>query len=283
MGSCKGGGRVWRGTAWSVGDVDRASVLITDEVPSLMDADGDWYRSSARWLPNSLRRLRRVRCWPPSAVASGLSPTSPVQPALIVAASCPFAASAEGSPLPGDRSLPAVWLHLLGPSMEEIERWRGDLTLARIRENWTSWRGGAIEPLVREALACVLPDDRLPAAPAAGGYWTRTNDVEIDIVGADRAPLPRNCSSPAPPRGCDSRPSSGTTWQLSIDTRPPSGRGRGGEVPRTWAPLAALLCSAGDRESSRTSSRIPGCIGAGLLIRGQGRLGRFFRIILPTR
>jgi hypothetical protein len=77
------------------------------------------------------------------------------------------------------------WLHLLGLSMEEIERGRGDLTLARIRENWTSWRGRAVEPLVREALARILPDERLPAAAAVGGYWTRTNDVEIDIVGAD--------------------------------------------------------------------------------------------------
>jgi len=81
------------------------------------------------------------------------------------------------------------WLHLLGPSIEEIERGRGDLTLARIREYWTSWRGRAVEPLVREALARILPDDRLPAAPVVGGYWTRTNDVEIDIVGADRAPI----------------------------------------------------------------------------------------------
>lgn len=81
------------------------------------------------------------------------------------------------------------WLKLLGPAMPEIERGRGDLTLQRIRENWTSWRGRAIEPLVREALARLLPDANLPAAPAIGGYWTRTNDVEIDIVGADRAPV----------------------------------------------------------------------------------------------
>jgi hypothetical protein len=80
-------------------------------------------------------------------------------------------------------------LHLPGPSMEEIERGRGDLSLARIRDSWTSWRGRAIEPLVREALARMLPDDRLPAAPAVGGYWTRPDDVEIDIVGADRAPV----------------------------------------------------------------------------------------------
>jgi hypothetical protein len=65
----------------------------------------------------------------------------------------------------------------------------GVAALARVRENWTSWRGRAVEPLVREALARILPDDRLPAAPAVGGYWTRANDVEIDIVGADRAPI----------------------------------------------------------------------------------------------
>lgn len=81
------------------------------------------------------------------------------------------------------------WLKFLDPAMEEIERGRGDLTLARIRESWTSWRGRAIEPLVREALARLLPDENLPAAPAIGGYWTRSNDVEIDIVGADRAPI----------------------------------------------------------------------------------------------
>src|SRR5690606_14771790 len=36
-----------------------------------------------------------------------------------------------------------------------------------------------------------LPERGLPAAPAIGGYWTRSNDVEIDIVGADRAPVAR--------------------------------------------------------------------------------------------
>ncbi len=42
---------------------------------------------------------------------------------------------------------------------------------------------------MREALARLLPDANLPAAPAIGRYWTRTNDVEIDVVGADRAPI----------------------------------------------------------------------------------------------
>ena len=83
------------------------------------------------------------------------------------------------------------WLRFIDPHMDEIERGRGDLALARIEKSWTSWRGRAVEPLIREALARMLPDEHLPAAPAIGGYWTRTNDVEIDIVGADRQPVAR--------------------------------------------------------------------------------------------
>ncbi|MFB6778635.1 ATP-binding protein [Streptomyces sp. NPDC056352] len=81
------------------------------------------------------------------------------------------------------------WLAFIEPHMAEIERLRGDLTLARIRDRWTTWRGRAVEPLIRESLARALPDGRLPAAPAIGGYWTRSNDVEIDLVGADRQPV----------------------------------------------------------------------------------------------
>jgi hypothetical protein len=73
--------------------------------------------------------------------------------------------------------------------MAEIERRRGDITLGRVRSGWGSYRGRAIEPFVREALARLLPDDQLPAASVVGGYWTRSNHVEIDIVGADRSPV----------------------------------------------------------------------------------------------
>lgn len=83
------------------------------------------------------------------------------------------------------------WLSFLGPHLPEVERGRGDRVLARVRISWTSWRGRAIEPVLRESL------DRLPAEQrpsddgVIGGYWTRTNDPEIDIVVADRAPLAR--------------------------------------------------------------------------------------------
>jgi hypothetical protein len=83
------------------------------------------------------------------------------------------------------------WLAFLGPHLAEVDRMRSDLTMARIERSWTDWRGRAVEPLVREALARLLPARGIPAAPVVGGYWTRSNDVEIDIVGADRAPVAR--------------------------------------------------------------------------------------------
>jgi AAA+ ATPase superfamily predicted ATPase len=81
------------------------------------------------------------------------------------------------------------WLTFLGPHLAEIERGRGDLVLRRIRSSWTSWRGRAVEPVIRESLRR-LPDGVLPdESNVIGGYWTRINDPEIDIVGADRGPI----------------------------------------------------------------------------------------------
>jgi hypothetical protein len=77
----------------------------------------------------------------------------------------------------------------LGSHLAEIDRMRSDLTLERIKRGWTAWRGRAIEPLVRESLMRLLPSQGIAAAPAIGGYWTRSNDVEVDIVGADREPV----------------------------------------------------------------------------------------------
>lgn len=81
------------------------------------------------------------------------------------------------------------WLAFVGPYLAEIERGRGNLTLERIQTSWLAWRSRAIEPVVRESLFRLrdggLPDD----TGAIGGYWTRTNDPEIDIVGADRGPI----------------------------------------------------------------------------------------------
>jgi AAA+ ATPase superfamily predicted ATPase len=83
------------------------------------------------------------------------------------------------------------WLTFLAPNLAEIERLRGDIALRRITAGWTAWRGRAIEPLLRESLARLLPNGVLPSAPVIGSYWTRSNSVEIDVVGADRGPVAR--------------------------------------------------------------------------------------------
>ena len=81
------------------------------------------------------------------------------------------------------------WFTFLDKHLTEIARQRGDLVMARVEASWTSWRGRAIEPVIRESLRR-LSTDVLPEGTASvGGYWTRTNDPEIDLVGADREPV----------------------------------------------------------------------------------------------
>jgi AAA+ ATPase superfamily predicted ATPase len=81
------------------------------------------------------------------------------------------------------------WLQFIGPHLAEIERGRGDRVLGRVQAGWTAWRGRAVEPVLREALARLLPTRGLSDAGAVGAYWTRTNVPEVDIVGADRGPV----------------------------------------------------------------------------------------------
>ncbi|MFD8247413.1 ATP-binding protein [Nocardia sp. NPDC059691] len=83
------------------------------------------------------------------------------------------------------------WLAFLERGIPLIERGRGDVALNRIERSWTTWRGRAIEPLVRESLMRLLPDARWPDTEAVGGWWNRQNNPEIDLIGADREPVAR--------------------------------------------------------------------------------------------
>ncbi|MHB8619781.1 MAG: ATP-binding protein [Chloroflexota bacterium] len=76
------------------------------------------------------------------------------------------------------------WLRFIGPSIGEIERGRAELVLESIRRGWPQYRGQAIEPLVRQALMRMHPP--LRRANYVGAYWTRTNDVQVDLVGVER-------------------------------------------------------------------------------------------------
>jgi uncharacterized protein len=77
------------------------------------------------------------------------------------------------------------WLRFVAPGgVEEVDRGRGDLLLARIERDWSTFRGVAIEPLVRQSVERLLPEERFSDARYVGGYWTRTNVPEVDLVGA---------------------------------------------------------------------------------------------------
>ncbi len=80
------------------------------------------------------------------------------------------------------------WLALVEPLLGDVDRGRPDLALRRWRESYPAWRGRAVEPVVRDALMRLLPDDRWPEVRQVGGWWPRSNTPEIDLVGADRRP-----------------------------------------------------------------------------------------------
>lgn len=98
------------------------------------------------------------------------------------------------------------WLTFIEPNLHLIERRRADLALERVRRHWTTWRGRAVEPLVRDSLARLMPAKGLPAAAELGSYWTRSNDVEVDIVGADRAPVAKHIHFVGSIKWLDERP-----------------------------------------------------------------------------
>ena len=79
------------------------------------------------------------------------------------------------------------WLAFVEPALAEIDRGRPDLASARVAAGFASWRGRAVEPVVRGALERLLPDARWPDVAAVGGWWPRSNTPEIDLVGADRS------------------------------------------------------------------------------------------------
>ena len=76
------------------------------------------------------------------------------------------------------------WLRFIGSAISEIERGSASVVLESIRQGWKQYRGQAIEPLIRHALVRMhLP---LRQANYVGAYWTRTNDVQVDLVGVRR-------------------------------------------------------------------------------------------------
>ena len=113
------------------------------------------------------------------------------------------------------------WFSFIGPHLAEIERLRGDITVERVRAGWTAWRGRTVEPVLRDSLARLLPDGILPSTPVIGSYWTRSNSIEIDIIGADREPVAGRLFFVGSSSGWNGPRSTATTsWRCSDTGRP---------------------------------------------------------------
>lgn len=84
-----------------------------------------------------------------------------------------------------------LYLAVLRAVHDLVRRGRPEQAYQLFTRRWTSWRGKAVEPLVREALELAAVSGALPwpGVEAVGGWWNRQFDPEVDIVGADRAPV----------------------------------------------------------------------------------------------
>jgi AAA+ ATPase superfamily predicted ATPase len=84
------------------------------------------------------------------------------------------------------------WFRFIEPHLRNIEVGRGDLALRSFRGSWPTWRGKAIEPLVREAVLRLAPTLPAPyeAIESVGGWWDRTGAHEYDLLGCSATGAP---------------------------------------------------------------------------------------------
>jgi AAA+ ATPase superfamily predicted ATPase len=84
------------------------------------------------------------------------------------------------------------WLRFLEPIRSEIDRGIGATSAAAIVRIFPDYAGRAIEPLIRSAIERRIAggDSRFGGARIVGGYWTRDNQTEVDLVGAERETPP---------------------------------------------------------------------------------------------
>ncbi|MGX7828804.1 AAA family ATPase [Actinokineospora sp. 24-640] len=76
-------------------------------------------------------------------------------------------------------------------AQEQVRRGRPEAAITLLHRRWSTWRGRAVEPLIREALELAALAGALPwpDVTAVGGWWNRQFNPEIDLVGADRSPV----------------------------------------------------------------------------------------------
>ncbi|MEU2737525.1 ATP-binding protein [Streptomyces sp. NPDC007095] len=85
-----------------------------------------------------------------------------------------------------------LYLAATRSAQELSRRGRPEAAYRIVERRWTTWRGRAVEPLIREALelaAAACEGFPRPDTEVVGGWWNRQFSPEIDLIGADRAPV----------------------------------------------------------------------------------------------
>ncbi|MGW3117876.1 AAA family ATPase [Streptomyces sp. NPDC001107] len=84
-----------------------------------------------------------------------------------------------------------LYLAALRSAHELSRRGRPEAAYRVVERRWAAWRGRAVEPLIRQALELAAASGDFPwlDTDVVGGWWNRRFAPEIDLVGADRAPV----------------------------------------------------------------------------------------------
>lgn len=75
------------------------------------------------------------------------------------------------------------WLRFLADRVEDISRGVGDQVADDVWAQWQTFAGQAVEPHVHRAVERMAASGRFDDTRWVGSYWTRGNDVEVDLVG----------------------------------------------------------------------------------------------------
>lgn len=85
------------------------------------------------------------------------------------------------------------YLAALRSAQELARRGQAAAAFQLVERRWSTWRGRAVEPLVRQALELAFGagNDPWPELVHVGGWWNRQFNPEVDLVGVDLAPVAR--------------------------------------------------------------------------------------------
>jgi uncharacterized protein len=77
-------------------------------------------------------------------------------------------------------------------AQDRTRRGRPRVAQEIVRRRLSSWRGRAVEPLIRQALLLASASLPWPETGEVGGWWNRAFNPEVDLVGVDRGPVARS-------------------------------------------------------------------------------------------